>query len=465
MRNPLAQAATAQEGVGLGVAAEEAPQHLARVQRAAGLEDVAPVRHADLGAEDALVAEARLEHVHAKDLAPQVAVVLRVIADHVAKGGRHVCALGRGDAPNGLAQVGVNRSRVGARARVDVLVKSGEEDLPTVEQPGAGEARALQGLEDLVWHGLPGLVVLAHTLERLALPDPVLEHLRRGLDKVALDARPRKVRHDGLRADLVHDVPKLVEQRLNLVVHEQRGLAVDAAREVGHARGHGRLALAAEAHAAGAQAEARRVPVLALARVQVKVEEAHVRARDRVDDLVQLNVRVPDQLVLLRLVLEDQSEQLLVHVEHAGHHLGQREVLFDLVRDLVARLLKLVKVVAEVPRVDAPVVRQHELGALGALELEQRVHLVLHQRREAVRQVLQEVLDAVGRASHADGGDVGRVRRVAEHGGHLRALLDERLEHRRVGVLAARVERGLQLAPHVRVLDKFHRGEVVWVLE
>lgn len=50
---------------------------------------------AHLGVHDALLLEASVEHVHGENLAPQVAVVLGVVAPRqVAEGGRHVGSCG-----------------------------------------------------------------------------------------------------------------------------------------------------------------------------------------------------------------------------------------------------------------------------------------------------------------------------------------------------------------------------------
>lgn len=140
-----------------------------------------------------------------------------------------------------------------------------------VTRTGVSEAGLDEFVEQLVGDGVSGLVVFGHPLQRLLFPNPVLQHLRRSLHKVALHMSPAEhgvVRlqthiywlvsstnyslsiynacrsagyppedHTDLSAELVHDVAKLVEVRLHLVVLQERRSIGCWLAEVGH---HGR---------------------------------------------------------------------------------------------------------------------------------------------------------------------------------------------------------------------------------
>jgi hypothetical protein len=59
--------------------------------------------------------------------------------------------------------------------------------------------------------------------ERLLLPDPVLQHLARRLDKITLHGRAEEARQLRARAEVVHHVAELVEVGLHLAMVEERG--------------------------------------------------------------------------------------------------------------------------------------------------------------------------------------------------------------------------------------------------
>lgn len=117
-------------------------------------------KETDLGVHDSFLFEASEEHVHGEHLAPQVTVVLGVVATgQVAKGRGHVgsCRDGqrgqtvltrgnglcdptwrRGDSQDLPAEACVLLGRVHPRLGVQGLVHLGQDDLPQVEQTCGG---------------------------------------------------------------------------------------------------------------------------------------------------------------------------------------------------------------------------------------------------------------------------------------------------------------------------------------
>ena len=76
------------------------------------------------------------------------------------------------------------------------------------------------------------LMVTREEVERLPLPGPVLEDLRREFDEVPGDAHAGERLHLDLAEHVVQEVSELVEDRRDLVVGEQRLAAADGRREV-----------------------------------------------------------------------------------------------------------------------------------------------------------------------------------------------------------------------------------------
>lgn len=168
-----------------------------------------------------------------------------------------------------------------------------------VVRTGVGEPGLDEFVEQLVGDGVSGLVVSGHPLQRLLLPNPVLQHLRRSLHKVPLHMSPTEhgvvrlqtqihlsrtnmaacsfqhkavfffsVKSSGLSTDLgtelVHDVAELVEVRLHLVVLQERRSVGRRLAEVGHHGRHRHLPRAVGQQAAGLEAETGGVTVLPL---------------------------------------------------------------------------------------------------------------------------------------------------------------------------------------------------------
>ena len=103
-------------------------------------------------------------------------------------------------------------------------------------------------------------------------------------EESSADDSPKKNRTDGLVEEAVA-LTKLVEERLDLAVLEQRGQLLRRLREVAHARRDGQLSRPTGQSAGRLQAPACGVAVLSLARVHVEVEVPHQRVVRRVAHL------------------------------------------------------------------------------------------------------------------------------------------------------------------------------------
>jgi hypothetical protein len=160
----------------------------------------------------------------------------------------------------------------------------------------------------------------------------------------AADARDVALVH--LRQHVVQAVAGLVEQGDDVVVREQRRLAVHALGEVAHQVRHRRLQRAAVgAQPARADVVHPGAAALAGAGRGVQVELADQLCRPF--DAVELDARVPGR----RVVAADRHlEQRLDDLEQAGQHLGRGEVLLDLLlAEGIALLLQLLGDVRPVP--------------------------------------------------------------------------------------------------------------------
>ena len=132
----------------------------------------------------------------------------------------------------------------------------------------------LLGLLQFIENGLRDLngwiaVVRCERIEHGLVPDPVFEHLRRRLDKVTRHARASEAAEFRAGQNTVQRVAKLMEQRLDVVVREQRGLVFARSREIADERHGGPLIVAAWQSLAGDERKHREVIELTLAREHV----------------------------------------------------------------------------------------------------------------------------------------------------------------------------------------------------
>mmetsp|Transcript_45296 Transcript_45296/g.145192 ORF Transcript_45296/g.145192 Transcript_45296/m.145192 type:complete len:348 (+) Transcript_45296:132-1175(+) len=304
-----------QEGLLDRVAAEEGPQRIDGVTAAALRQDLAAVTQTGARREDPLGLEAGHEHVRRVDLAPQIAVVLRVVAaGEMPEGGAHVRARRGRHRHEFFRELSQHLGGVGGRHRVDRLVEGCQHDLPHVLQARVCIPALQQRLKKVLGNRLAGLVVSRHAVQCRGLPNPILEHLGGCLDEVPLHTGAGEHRKLGLRAELVHDVAKLVEERLDVAVGQQTWLALGRLREVADSGGDRHLPLPS-ALASRLKAKACRVAILALAGVHVHVEESDKGTRRSIGNLEGLDILMPRSLRHGFIGLELEAKQLLVDVE------------------------------------------------------------------------------------------------------------------------------------------------------
>lgn len=148
-----------------------------------------------------------------------------------------------------------------------------------------------QFVEQVVWDRGAVLVVAGHSPQRLLLPNPVLKHLRRHLHKVCLyqgstefwisgliqtqtssssivPSFKYKETADGvftvayLRAELVHNMTKLMEISLHFMVLEERGPTFSGLGKVSHHGRHWKPAFSIRSSAARLETKAGCVAIL-----------------------------------------------------------------------------------------------------------------------------------------------------------------------------------------------------------
>jgi hypothetical protein len=157
---------------------------------------------------------------------------------------------------------------------VQAHVEQGELELAHELQPGLEVLRRDHLVEQRARDLLAGPGMARHVPHHVPLPAEVLHELAGQLHRVPLHAvQPRDAELVDLREQQVQAVPELVEERGDLVVREERGLAVDRTREVAREVRDRRL------HARGKAAAVDRIvhprpAALAFARIEVEVEAA-----------------------------------------------------------------------------------------------------------------------------------------------------------------------------------------------
>mmetsp|Transcript_54003 Transcript_54003/g.97243 ORF Transcript_54003/g.97243 Transcript_54003/m.97243 type:complete len:212 (+) Transcript_54003:286-921(+) len=185
-----------------------------------------------------------------------------------------------------------HRRSVCRRHRVDRLVEGSQADLPHVQQAGVGISALQQRRQERLGDGGAGFVVPRHSLQCSGFPDPVLQHLRRGFYKVPLHTRACEHRQFGLRAQLVHHVPELVEERLDVPVRHQSWRVGGWFRKVAHRSSHRNLPRALVI-TTRLQAEAGSMAILPIPRVHVHVEVADQNIAGSISHLEGLDILVP----------------------------------------------------------------------------------------------------------------------------------------------------------------------------
>jgi len=252
-------------------------------------------------------------------------------------------------------------------------------------------ARRDHAVEQFARQWLAAVDMAAQSLQHIPLPAEVLHELAWQLDRVAFHTRDAGNRQLlDLRQHVVQAVAELVEQRDDVVVAQQRRLAVQRWREVAHQVRHRKLQRAVGSAPAGAAFVHPGAGTLARSRVEVEVERGHGFAA--APDAVVAHAVVPDRRDFFA---DGDAEQRLDELEQAAQHMRLGEVLPDLLAaEGIARLLELLAGVGAVPDLQ---VGQAEL-ARG--EFAQLGQFALGKRPCAARQVAHEAQHLVGRARH-----------------------------------------------------------------
>ena len=192
---------------------------------------------------------------------------------------------------------------------------------------------------------------------------------------------------------------KFVEEGGHVVVRQEGGLAhavgFAAFGKIAHQVGDGCLQRAGvRAQPAGAHIVHPGAAALAAARARVQVKLAHQYAARRRLALyaVKVHAFVPDRG---RVLGDDDVKKAFHNLEQAGQHLGQREILFDLLlAEGVARFLELFANKGPVPGLGG--VQVQVFGGKGA----QLGYVAFGVRAGAFGQVAQKANHRFGRISH-----------------------------------------------------------------
>eukprot|EP00755_Sulcionema_specki_P004111 Sspe_Gene.4190::Locus_1378_Transcript_1_1_Confidence_1.000_Length_2133::g.4190::m.4190 len=308
----------------------------------------------------------------------------------------------------------LNRRR---RVHVHLHVKRGQIHLTQRSYGHVDVPRILQVLHQVVADGFPRLVVTRELLQCLFLPAPVLKHLAGGLDEVPRDLGDAGHVAVRLRADVVHDVPELMEEGHNIVVAEQGGAVCLLLWEVDQHAVHRNLVI----HALE-QVEDGSMVVLPLTGVHIHVELTH-QLPPWLCPVV--HHKEPDLLVpRLKLVARDfmkcEAQDLLVDLQGGVHDVVEREVLANLLIVNVEFLQgDLLVVEALVPGVELPVKLLAGLLVVLLLVPQQLLQVLFPRFVHAVLQVLQEVAGHFRAPRHAALCDVVGPVLVPKHGSDL----------------------------------------------
>ena len=143
--------------------------------------------------------------------------------------------------------------------------------------------------EQILRDRLAGFVMAGEEIERRAVPTEVLHDLRGQLDEIPRHVGAREGFDRHLAEHAVQQVAELMEDRLDLVMGEQRGLAIHRRAHVADDQSEVRFA-----GAAGVQRVHPRAAAFRFARMPVGIERSEMRAGFRVMDFVKRNLGMPD---------------------------------------------------------------------------------------------------------------------------------------------------------------------------
>ena len=331
-------------------------------------------------------------------------------------------------------------------------VEGGVEKLAPIVDAGAELLRGVEALDQRLVDGRAVGAVAPEQRQALHPARPLLVHLRRRLDEVALDAGPGVREVVRRRQDAVQHVPELVQERLELVVREARAI------EVRHEDADGVASAAAADPAHGPRG---RVFVLAVARIEIEVDAGGVRAGRRIEHVEIDHILVPHRHLR---ALEADTVEALADVEHPAHRRLRGEELPQLfLVDGIAPLAQPLAVERHVPAVDA---RLLDAGAddrrLQLRELRQVAQLGLG---DDAANVLEEACDRIGILGHAPLRDVVCVARHLVEICDLLAQRDDLVEDVEVPGGAPECVLRPVAAPRILVERVHEEGDVVGIVE
>ena len=279
-------------------------------------------------------------------------------------------------------------------------------------------------VEQRVRQRFAGLVMAREAAQHVALPHPVLEHLRRRLDEVALGRRAGELERSASCVSVWCRMwPNSWKNVTTSVWRKQRRRVGRRLREVGDDRADRLLVRAIGQAPAGAQRERGGVAELVRPRIEVHVEPRERRAAVGFEDVVRLHVFVPHRRVLRALIAD--AEQLLRHQEEAFDAAFEREVLRDLeVVDRVFGLVEAGSCRTTSPRRGRPSCRRAPAWRRTAPPCRSSPS-----RRSFSSRSRRKRSTCSGRLRHALLDDIRGPRFVAEQAGDLRAHADRLLEH------------------------------------
>ena len=336
----------AEKSLRLRIAPAKEPEHLHRILAAAESEDRVAVALAD-AAHGFLVAEPGLlergEAVRAHHLAPLVAVVSGgVPAGEDVREGVEEAVLGKRRAGRKVVEhalLHVVRS-AGEPALVQNHVDGGKRELHEHRIRRTVVLRGADALEEGVGNRRAGVHVAGKGADGLGVEAPILHELRRQLDRVPVyEVYAARANVVDARERVLQGVAELVEQRVHLAeTHEHSPLGVR--------RGH----VADDVHERKARNPAG-ADVARMDSVHPRSAAFHPRAGERVDVEMrqrtpalayaeETHVLVPSRHVAGALLHRD-AEKAVGEGEHSFQHLGETEILHQLLLGIGVKLLTL----------------------------------------------------------------------------------------------------------------------------
>lgn len=156
--------------------------------------------------------------INVDQMTHQVAIVLGIIANHMAEVCRHVRIFDCIDAQDFFVSITEDLLGVGFTPGVNPLIKGTKNDLPKVEGPSVSNSGGDEFFHELTRDGTTVLVVARHFSQRLLFPDPIFQHLARSFHEISLHPQECESWSLSLRADVMHHMPKLMKECFHFIM-------------------------------------------------------------------------------------------------------------------------------------------------------------------------------------------------------------------------------------------------------